>query len=77
MFWISARDDIRYREATSIGEKYIANDVVLDSSSQQIIIITGPNMAGKVCIAETDGVDNATGADWQLRTCRESAISVW
>ncbi len=30
-----------------IGEKYIANDVLLDSSSQQIIIITGPNMAGK------------------------------
>ena len=30
-----------------IGEKYIANDVMLDSSSQQIIIITGPNMAGK------------------------------
>ena len=30
-----------------IGEKYIANDVILDSSSQQIIIITGPNMAGK------------------------------
>ena len=30
-----------------IGEKYIANDVMLDSTSQQIIIITGPNMAGK------------------------------
>ena len=30
-----------------IGEKYIANDVMLDSSSQQIIIITGPNIAGK------------------------------
>ena len=30
-----------------IGEKYIANDVMLDSSTQQIIIITGPNMAGK------------------------------
>lgn len=30
-----------------IGERYIANDVMLDSSSQQIIIITGPNMAGK------------------------------
>ena len=30
-----------------IGEKYIANDVMLDSASQQIIIITGPNMAGK------------------------------
>ena len=30
-----------------IGEKYIANDVMLDSDTQQIIIITGPNMAGK------------------------------
>lgn len=30
-----------------MGEKYIANDVYLDSETQQIIIITGPNMAGK------------------------------
>ena len=29
------------------GEKYIANDVYLDTEEQQIIIITGPNMAGK------------------------------
>ncbi len=31
----------------AIGESYIANDVYLDRNSQQIIIITGPNMAGK------------------------------
>lgn len=30
-----------------IGESYIANDVMLDSETQQIIMITGPNMAGK------------------------------
>ena len=30
-----------------IGEQYIANDLYLDTQSQQIIIITGPNMAGK------------------------------
>lgn len=30
-----------------LGEKYIANDVYLDTEEQQIIIITGPNMAGK------------------------------
>ena len=30
-----------------IGEKYVANDLTLDSQSQQIIMITGPNMAGK------------------------------
>jgi DNA mismatch repair protein MutS len=30
-----------------VDEKYIANDIYLDTSQQQIIIITGPNMAGK------------------------------
>ena len=30
-----------------IGEKYIVNDVLLDNATQQVIIITGPNMAGK------------------------------
>ncbi|MDR0939342.1 MAG: DNA mismatch repair protein MutS [Mediterranea sp.] len=30
-----------------IGERYIPNDVTLDTTTQQIIIITGPNMAGK------------------------------
>lgn len=30
-----------------VGERYIANDVHLDTEKQQIIIITGPNMAGK------------------------------
>ena len=30
-----------------IGETYIANDVYLDSETQQIVIITGPNMSGK------------------------------
>ncbi|GAT64335.1 DNA mismatch repair protein MutS [Paludibacter jiangxiensis] len=29
------------------GESYIANDVCLDNEHQQVIIITGPNMAGK------------------------------
>lgn len=29
------------------GEAYVPNDIVLDSESHQILIITGPNMAGK------------------------------
>src|SRR5688500_2872296 len=30
-----------------VGETYVPNDIHLDSNSQQILIITGPNMAGK------------------------------
>ena len=30
-----------------LGEQYIPNDIMLDNERQQIIIITGPNMAGK------------------------------
>lgn len=30
-----------------VGEEYVANDLYLDNESQQIIILTGPNMAGK------------------------------
>lgn len=32
------------------GEVYISNDITLDPSSQQIIILTGPNMSGKSAI---------------------------
>lgn len=31
----------------AVGEHYVPNDVRLDTENQQIVIITGPNMAGK------------------------------
>ena len=33
-----------------VGQEYIANDVYLDTTDQQIIMITGPNMSGKSAI---------------------------
>jgi len=39
-----------------IGEEYITNDVFLDSENQQIIIITGPNMAGKSALLRQTGL---------------------
>lgn len=36
--------------ALPLGEKYIPNDIFLDRDSQQIIMVTGPNMAGKSAI---------------------------
>lgn len=38
------------------GETYITNDVYLDSETQQIIIITGPNMAGKSALLRQTGL---------------------
>lgn len=39
-----------------LGEEYITNDVFLDSESQQIIIITGPNMSGKSALLRQTGL---------------------
>ncbi len=39
-----------------VGEEYITNDVFLDSESQQIIIITGPNMSGKSALLRQTGL---------------------
>ena len=39
-----------------IGEEYITNDVFLDNETQQIIIITGPNMAGKSALLRQTGL---------------------
>ncbi len=38
------------------GEEYVANDVWLDNESQQIIIITGPNMSGKSALLRQCGL---------------------
>jgi len=31
----------------SVGEEYVANDIYLDDTTQQVMMITGPNMSGK------------------------------
>ncbi len=39
-----------------VGEDYITNDVFLDNETQQIIIITGPNMSGKSALLRQTGL---------------------
>ena len=46
-----------------IGEKYVTNDVFLDSDDQQVLIITGPNMAGKSALAASDRSDRIISSD--------------
>jgi len=38
------------------GESYIANDILLDDTEQQIIILTGPNMSGKSALLRQTGL---------------------
>jgi len=55
-----------------VGEKFIANDIYLDTDTQQILMITGPNMSGKsallrqtaliVLLAQTGSYVPATAA---------------
>ncbi|MTI87100.1 MAG: DNA mismatch repair protein MutS [Balneolaceae bacterium] len=39
-----------------MGEPFIPNDIMLDNSDQQILIITGPNMAGKSIVLRQTGL---------------------
>ena len=59
-----------------IGEKYIANDVMLDSQTQQIIIITGPNMAGKSALLRQTALITLL-AQSAVSCLRRVPISVW
>lgn len=43
-------------EALPLGEKYIPNDIFLDRDSQQIIMVTGPNMSGKSAVLRQTAV---------------------
>ncbi|MCJ8209842.1 DNA mismatch repair protein MutS [Mucilaginibacter sp. RS28] len=58
------------------GEAYITNDVYLDSESQQIIIITGPNMAGKSALLRQTGLIVLMAQMGCFVPAKEAAIGV-
>ena len=54
-----------------VGESYVPNNIYLDDKKQQIIIITGPNMAGKSALLRQTALIVAAGPDRMLRAGRE------
>ncbi|MVZ64893.1 DNA mismatch repair protein MutS [Sphingobacterium sp. DK4209] len=59
-----------------IGEDYITNDTSLDPENQQIIIITGPNMAGKSALLRQTGLIVLMAQIGSFVPAKEAAIGV-
>ena len=58
------------------GEPFIPNDVSIDSESDQILIITGPNMAGKSIILRQTGLIVLLAQVGSFVPAKEASISV-
>ena len=58
-----------------VGEQYVPNDIRLDDSSQQVIVITGPNMSGKSALLRQTALIVLRSAATFLRPRRTSASS--
>lgn len=52
------------------GESYISNSVLLNNDTQQIIMITGPNMAGKSALLRQTALIVILGTNRMLCACR-------
>ena len=58
------------------GEPYIANDIYLDSASQQIMIITGPNMSGKSALLRQTALITLMAQIGSFVPAREAKIGI-
>ncbi|MFR5269969.1 MAG: DNA mismatch repair protein MutS [Hoylesella buccalis] len=52
-----------------LGETYVPNDIYLDTEKQQVMMITGPNMAGKSALLRQTALIVHIGADRMFRAC--------
>ena len=59
------------------GEEYVPNDVYLDSKTQQIIILTGPNMAGKSALLRQTALIVLMAQTGSFVPAREARIGVF
>ncbi|MEZ4928648.1 MAG: hypothetical protein R2777_01355 [Chitinophagales bacterium] len=58
-----------------VEESYVPNDVYLDNESQQIIMITGPNMSGKSAVP--NGINSTYMAQWKFYCLLKMLQMAW
>ncbi len=56
----------RWSSLTLAGERFVPNDALADTATDQLIIITGPNMSGKSTLLTPSRANHAHGATRQL-----------
>ncbi|NMH27471.1 DNA mismatch repair protein MutS [Flavobacterium sp. SE-s28] len=59
-----------------VGTPYVANDVYLDTQSQQIIMITGPNMSGKSAILRQTALITLLAQTGSFVPAKEASIGI-
>ena len=64
-------------EAMKLGERFVPNDTLLDAEANQLLMITGPNMAGKSTYMRQVALITPDGPGRQLRPgCIEARIGI-
>ncbi|SNB45555.1 DNA mismatch repair protein MutS [Geobacter sp. DSM 9736] len=63
-------------EALNLGERFVPNDVLLDGSENQLLIITGPNMAGKSTFMRQTALVTLMAQMGSFVPAREATIGV-
>ncbi len=59
-----------------LGEEYVPNDVFLDNDSQQIIILTGPNMSGKSALLRQTALITLMAHMGSFVPCTRASIGI-
>ncbi len=67
MIVTDARHPVVERRTATAGEPFVANDVTLDGSASQLVILTGPNMGGKSTYLRQTALLVRDGADRLVR----------
>ena len=58
-------------EGSNIGEKFIPNDTFLDDKANRLLLITGPNMAGKSTYIQAGSPYSHHGTNRLVHTCKK------
>lgn len=73
---LDSRHPVIERYMLKSGEQYIANDIKLNQDTQQILLITGPNMSGKSAVLRQTALNTLMAHIGSFVACSEASIPI-